>query len=261
MAEPAARPSAPTWPGPAPSTTSGNSTRPSRRPVPPRRCPATQDAATVVLARAHLERYREQANPDDLSRGPRSPSARCGSADLDARDRRRLPDGARRGAVLRRRLRRGGHALRERHRWRRRGGRPQTGESRCSTGGAAPSSATPMRSTASAHRAACSPDLRERMSNASWRAAPAPRRPPTGLVVATARRRRIRRPPGTPRSPAGCGPGWPARDRRRCAPISTSSCWKASFPTASTRCRRSTRRAQAESDLRGEWAVVKERWK
>jgi hypothetical protein len=29
--------------------------------------PATQDAATVVLARAHLERYREQANPDDLS--------------------------------------------------------------------------------------------------------------------------------------------------------------------------------------------------
>ena len=29
--------------------------------------PATADAATVVLARAHLERYRESANPDDLS--------------------------------------------------------------------------------------------------------------------------------------------------------------------------------------------------
>lgn len=29
--------------------------------------PATMDAATVVLARAHLERYRERANPDDLS--------------------------------------------------------------------------------------------------------------------------------------------------------------------------------------------------
>ena len=29
--------------------------------------PATLDAATVVLARAHLERYRERANPDDLS--------------------------------------------------------------------------------------------------------------------------------------------------------------------------------------------------
>jgi hypothetical protein len=29
--------------------------------------PATMDAATVVLARAHLERYREQANPDDLA--------------------------------------------------------------------------------------------------------------------------------------------------------------------------------------------------
>ena len=29
--------------------------------------PATADSATVVLARAHLERYRERANPDDLS--------------------------------------------------------------------------------------------------------------------------------------------------------------------------------------------------
>jgi hypothetical protein len=29
--------------------------------------PATADAATVVLARAHLERYRERANPDDLA--------------------------------------------------------------------------------------------------------------------------------------------------------------------------------------------------
>jgi len=29
--------------------------------------PDTADAATVVLARAHLERYRERANPDDLS--------------------------------------------------------------------------------------------------------------------------------------------------------------------------------------------------
>lgn len=29
--------------------------------------PATADAATVVLARAHLERYRQRANPDDLA--------------------------------------------------------------------------------------------------------------------------------------------------------------------------------------------------
>ena len=29
--------------------------------------PATADPATVVLGRAHLERYRERANPDDLS--------------------------------------------------------------------------------------------------------------------------------------------------------------------------------------------------
>jgi hypothetical protein len=32
-----------------------------------RRTPETADAATVVLARAHLERYRERADPSDLS--------------------------------------------------------------------------------------------------------------------------------------------------------------------------------------------------
>lgn len=47
--------------------------------------PATQDAATVVLALAHLERYRERANPADLS------AARAGLGtvrvtNLDARD-------------------------------------------------------------------------------------------------------------------------------------------------------------------------------
>jgi hypothetical protein len=31
------------------------------------KAPESQDAATVVLARAYLERYRERANPDDLS--------------------------------------------------------------------------------------------------------------------------------------------------------------------------------------------------
>ena len=59
--------SAPIWPGPARSTTSGSSTARSRRRPLAQKTPATADSATVVLARAHLERYRERANPDDLS--------------------------------------------------------------------------------------------------------------------------------------------------------------------------------------------------
>jgi hypothetical protein len=47
--------------------------------------PATMDAATVVLARAHLERYRERANPADLS-AARVALGTIRSAALDARD-------------------------------------------------------------------------------------------------------------------------------------------------------------------------------
>ena len=47
--------------------------------------PATQDAATVVLALAHLERYRERANPADLS-AARAALGTVRSAALDARD-------------------------------------------------------------------------------------------------------------------------------------------------------------------------------
>lgn len=47
--------------------------------------PATLDAATVVLARAHLERYRERADPGDLS-AARVALGTVRSSLLDARD-------------------------------------------------------------------------------------------------------------------------------------------------------------------------------
>ena len=47
--------------------------------------PATADAAAVVLARAHLERYRERANPDDLS-AARVALGTVRVSNLDARD-------------------------------------------------------------------------------------------------------------------------------------------------------------------------------
>jgi hypothetical protein len=47
--------------------------------------PATADAATVVMARAHLERYRERANPDDLA-AARVALGSVRVSNLDARD-------------------------------------------------------------------------------------------------------------------------------------------------------------------------------
>jgi hypothetical protein len=47
--------------------------------------PSIADAATVVLARAHLERYRERANPDDLS-AARTALGTVRVVNLDSRD-------------------------------------------------------------------------------------------------------------------------------------------------------------------------------
>lgn len=49
------------------------------------RTAATADAATVVLARAHLERYRERANPSDLS-AARVALGTVRASNLDTRD-------------------------------------------------------------------------------------------------------------------------------------------------------------------------------
>lgn len=46
---------------------------------------STADAASVVLARSHLERYRERANPDDLS-AARTALGTVRVSNLDARD-------------------------------------------------------------------------------------------------------------------------------------------------------------------------------
>lgn len=51
-----------------------------------RRTDITADAAAIVLARAHLERYRERANPSDLS-AARSALTAIRSHTLDQRDR------------------------------------------------------------------------------------------------------------------------------------------------------------------------------
>ncbi|MEO7133809.1 MAG: hypothetical protein ABI024_06270 [Vicinamibacterales bacterium] len=48
--------------------------------------PATSDVAAVVLARAHLERYRERVNPEDLS-AARVALGTVRVSNLDARDR------------------------------------------------------------------------------------------------------------------------------------------------------------------------------
>jgi hypothetical protein len=54
-----------------------------------RREPATVDTATIVLARAHLERYRERADPADLS-AAREALGGVRPANLEARDRMEL---------------------------------------------------------------------------------------------------------------------------------------------------------------------------
>ena len=217
--------------------------------------PATADAATVVLARAHLERYRERANPDDLS-AARVALGTVRVSNLDTRDHvdflmalgealffeddygaaatlfesgidRAIAQGSETGEAM---LEWWGSAV-ERH-----------------------ADALERDGRINAFRR-----LRDRMARELARN-PGSAAAAYFLVVAHAEAAANRSRPGMPRSPAGSARGWPARDRRRCAPISTSWCWKASFPIACS-AMPADRRAQAESDLRAEWAVVKERWK
>ncbi len=87
--------------------------------------PDTLDPATVLLARAHLERYRERADPADLVGRQERARRRACRQPRRARP-RRPPDGSGRGAVLRRRLRRGREPVRERA-GERDGPRPRSG--------------------------------------------------------------------------------------------------------------------------------------
>ena len=65
---------------------------------------------------------------------------------------------------------------------------------------------------------------------------------------------------GMPPRPGGCARGSPAPALPASAPTSTSSCCRASSPTACGSGRRSDRTA-AESQLRADWELVKERWR
>ena len=94
-----------------------------------RKSPETQDAGAVVLARAHLERYRRTGRSRGSQRRPGKPSARSGRPSLEPRVRLEYLLAPRPGAVPRRRIRRGGHPLRQRRVFRRGSSTPRCGES------------------------------------------------------------------------------------------------------------------------------------
>ena len=216
--------------------------------------PATADAATVVLARAHLERYRERANPDDLS-AARVALGTVRVSNLDSRDHVDFlmalgealffEDDYGAAATL---FESGiDRAIAQ-------GRRPAR---RCSSGGAARSSATPTPSSARAASTAFR-RLRERMSRELARN-PGSAAAAYFLVVARGAAASPSR-PGMPRSPAGCARGWPARARRTLRADLDKLVLEGIIPDR-VAALSAERREQAESDLRGEWAVVKERWK
>ena len=216
--------------------------------------PATADAATVVLARAHLERYRERANPDDLS-AARTALGTVRASNLDSRDGVDLlmalgealffEDDYGAAATL---FESGLEAAIAQG--------PQTGEAMLEWWG----SAVERHADAldRAQRAPAFQRLRERMSRELARN-PGSAAAAYWLVVAT----------------RGCGDARAAWDaaiagwvRARLAGA-RSATLRADLDKLvlegiiPDRVRElpADRRAQAESDLRGEWAVVKERWK
>ena len=190
-----------------------------------RKFPATSDAATVVLARAYLERYRQRANPGDLA-AARVSLGTVRISNLDSRDHvdflmalgEALFFEDEFGAAA---------ALFESSIDNAIAQGPATGEAMLDWWGSA------IERQADAlereQRAAAFVRLRDRMARELAQASRYPRPPLTGSSSARAVRE-TRRPLGMPRLPAGSGPDWPAADRRRCAPISISSSWKASFP-------------------------------
>ncbi len=222
--------SAPISPGRARSTTSGSSTARSRRRPLAQKQPAIADAATVVLARAHLERYRERANPDDLS-AARVALGTVRVSNLDSRDHVDF-------------LMALGEALFFEDDYGAAATLFESGIDRAIAQGADTGEAMLdwWGSAVERHADALERDGRVNAFSAAARAhvARAGEKPRLrGGRVLPGRRRRAaaanRSRPGMPRSPAGSARGWPARDRRRCAPISTSSSCKASSPTASPR--------------------------
>ncbi len=216
--------------------------------------PATVDPATVVLARAHLERYRERANPDDLS-AARVALGTVRVTSLDARDRVDLlmalgealffEDDYGAAAALFESGIDGAVAQ-----------GPQTGEAMLDWwGSAAERHADPLERDA---RQAAFTRLRDRMNRELARD-PASTAAAYWIVVGT-------------RGAGEAGAAWDAAIagwvRARLA--GARSAWlradldklvlEGIIPDR-VRAMPADKRAQAESDLRTEWAVLKERWK
>ena len=164
--------------------------RRSRRRLPRARRRTRRMPAAIVLARAHLERYRERADPSDLSaarealgavraagprpaRSARVPARRSASRCFSRTTSAPPPRCSRAGSTRR------GRAIRR-------------CATRCSTGGAAPSSGRPASPTRDSRRGAFSPARRPMRDEL----APQPRR---------------RRRPATGRSSALRGAGEPMR--------------------------------------------------
>ena len=243
---------APTWPRRARSTTSGSSTRRSTAAIAARahrRRPPMP--AAIVLARAHLERYRERADPADLS-AAREALGAVRAAGLDAARSARVAAGARPVAVSRGRLRRRRGDLRERPR---RAPAADRGAARRDARmvGKRRRAAGRRRCRASRARAAFA-RLADRMS-AELAQDPGSAAASYWNVVAL-------RGAGEPtRAWDAAVAGWVARAadgrprRQPCAPISIASCSRASSPTACVTCRRISAPPPSRSSRRsGNWS-------
>ena len=128
---------------------------------------------------------------------------------------------------------------------------------RCSSGGAAPSSVTPTRSIARPHQR-----LPAIARAHGARAGEKPRLRGGCVLFLVVATRGCGEPPrpGTPRSPAGSARGSRARGRHSLRADLDKLVLQGIIPDR-VATMAVERREQAESDLRGEWAVVKERWK
>ena len=187
-----------------------------------RKSPETQDAGAVVLARAHLERYREQVDPADLG-AAREALGSVRTAVLEPRTRLEyllalgqalfLEDEFGAAAAL---FASAVTPARELD--------PALGESFVDWWGSA---VERQADVAGRQRAGWTSSPASPVTCApSWAAAPNPRPPSTGWPPPCEGRANPR-PRGMPPPRDGCGPGWPASAPPVCAPISTSWCCRA----------------------------------
>ena len=220
-------PSPQRWRGRGPCITPGTTT--PRLTPPPRRGsePMFADAAALVLARAHLERYRSQSNPVDLATA-RDTLAAIRPEALSSRDQIDLLIGLGQTLYLGDAFGAGGRLFR--HGARARidavAPRPAAAARLVGDGPRSRGADAPARSPRAAVRPAGGPHERRTADRAGQ-----PRSPTTGSwprrgakAISIAR--------GTPPSPPGSGPRWLPRPRRRCGRMSTGSSCRRSFSSA-----------------------------